>query len=175
MRNAVPVAMVALAAAAAVAFGAQAETAPTPAPTPAVREVVPRAKFVKAARGWRETRAELRAARAQSASPYSPPANRAMARALAAALYGWTGPEVAALEVLWGGESSFNHLVWNHAGSGAYGIPQALPGRKMAAAGPDWATNPATQIVWGLRYIDGRYGSPSRALAAWRSRSPHWY
>lgn len=90
--------------------------------------------------------------------------------------YGWTGSEWSALRALWQGESNWNHLARNPS-SGAYGIPQALPGSKMAAAGPDWRTNPATQISWGLKYIKDRpdYGRPSKALALWRSRSPHWY
>ena len=49
--------------------------------------------------------------------------------------------------------------------SGAYGIPQALPGSKMATAGADWQTNPATQITWGLGYISARYGTPCGAWA----------
>ncbi|WP_278258813.1 lytic transglycosylase domain-containing protein [Nocardioides convexus] len=58
-------------------------------------------------------------------------------------------------------------------GSSAYGIPQALPGSKMSSAGPDWATNPATQIRWGLGYIQSRYGSP---CSAWgHSESHNWY
>ena len=57
--------------------------------------------------------------------------------------------------------------------SGAYGIPQALPGSKMASAGPDWQTNPTTQIKWGLGYIKGRYGSPCQAWAAWQAQG--WY
>lgn len=57
--------------------------------------------------------------------------------------------------------------------SSAYGIPQALPGRKMSSAGADWRTNPATQISWGLGYIANRYGTP---CAAWsHSRSHNWY
>ncbi|MEZ5098039.1 MAG: hypothetical protein R2731_19335 [Nocardioides sp.] len=57
--------------------------------------------------------------------------------------------------------------------SSAYGIPQALPGSKMASAGPDWATNPVTQIRWGLGYIRDRYGSP---CGAWSfKRSHNWY
>ena len=48
--------------------------------------------------------------------------------------------------------------------SSAYGIPQALPGSKMATAGADWATNPVTQIRWGLGYIQDRYGSPVQRL-----------
>ncbi|HZA04903.1 MAG TPA: transglycosylase SLT domain-containing protein, partial [Propionibacteriaceae bacterium] len=57
--------------------------------------------------------------------------------------------------------------------SGAYGIPQALPGRKMASVGSDWRTNPATQIIWAIGYIEDRYGSP---CAAWSfKRANGWY
>ena len=59
--------------------------------------------------------------------------------------------------------------------SGAYGIPQALPGRKMASAGADWVTNANTQIDWGLSYIKGRYGSPCAAWAFETSHVPYWY
>jgi hypothetical protein len=72
------------------------------------------------------------------------------------------------------GESGWR---WNalNSSSGAYGIPQALPAEKMAAAGADWRTNAATQIRWGLGYIRAVYGSPAAAYQAWLSRSPHWY
>jgi hypothetical protein len=60
-----------------------------------------------------------------------------------------------------------------NASSGAYGIPQALPGSKMATAGADWETNAATQINWGLGYVNGRYGSPCGAWA--HSESAGWY
>jgi Transglycosylase SLT domain len=57
--------------------------------------------------------------------------------------------------------------------SGAYGIPQALPGSKMASEGNDWRTNPATQIIWGIKYMKGRYGSP---CGAWSFKSANgWY
>ena len=57
--------------------------------------------------------------------------------------------------------------------SGAYGIPQALPGSKMASEGSDWRTNPATQIIWGIKYMKDRYGSP---CSAWSFKSSHgWY
>ncbi|HYN35573.1 MAG TPA: hypothetical protein VEV82_01215 [Actinomycetota bacterium] len=93
-----------------------------------------------------------------------------------AARKGWVGPEWSALHTLWDYESGWRWWADNPLSS-AYGIPQALPGSKMAAAGPDWRTNPATQIDWGLDYIKVRpdYGTPSRALAMWQSRSPHWY
>jgi hypothetical protein len=57
--------------------------------------------------------------------------------------------------------------------SGAYGIPQALPARKMASAGSDWRTNPRTQISWALSYMNSRYGSPCGAWSFWQSH--HWY
>jgi hypothetical protein len=66
------------------------------------------------------------------------------------------------LDKLWAKESGWNYRAMNR-GSGAYGIPQALPGKKMASAGADWKTNPATQIKWGLGYIKGRYKSPCGA------------
>jgi hypothetical protein len=66
------------------------------------------------------------------------------------------------LDRLWKRESGWNYRATNH-GSGAYGIPQALPGRKMASAGADWETSPATQIRWGLGYIKGRYDTPCGA------------
>jgi hypothetical protein len=49
--------------------------------------------------------------------------------------------------------------------SGAYGLPQALPGSKMASAGSDWATNPVTQLRWQQQYVDSTYGGPCQALA----------
>ncbi|HEY1179767.1 MAG TPA: hypothetical protein VGF17_26730, partial [Phytomonospora sp.] len=66
------------------------------------------------------------------------------------------------LNTLWDHESGWNHKAENPS-SGAYGIPQALPGSKMGSEGDDWATNPATQVKWGLGYIKGRYDSPCGA------------
>jgi hypothetical protein len=66
------------------------------------------------------------------------------------------------LDKLWKKESGWNYRAENR-GSGAYGIPQALPGKKMASEGADWKTNPATQIKWGLGYIKGRYDTPCGA------------
>ena len=62
-------------------------------------------------------------------------------------------------------EGGWNPTVYNHAGSGAYGGPQALPGHKMASAGPDWRTNIWTQIKWMIGYANGRYGGMCNALA----------
>lgn len=86
--------------------------------------------------------------------------------------YGWGQDQFSCLVTLWNRESNWNHLAENSS-SGAYGIPQALPGSKMASAGADWQTNPATQIRWGLGYIEGRYGSPCAALG--HSNSRGWY
>ncbi|HMH89688.1 MAG TPA: hypothetical protein VK586_01255 [Streptosporangiaceae bacterium] len=88
--------------------------------------------------------------------------------------YGWGPAMFPPLQSLWNGESGWNYKAYN-AASGATGIPQSLPGSKMASAGADWRTNPATQIRWGLGYIKGRYGSPATAYSDWLSRSPHWY
>lgn len=102
-----------------------------------------------------------------------PNANMQIAQAMLGR-FGWGGGQWAPLRELWRGESGWRTTAKNPT-SGAYGIPQALPASKMASAGADWRTNPATQIKWGLGYIKSRYGSPMRAYAAWRSRSPHWY
>ncbi|MFI1455504.1 transglycosylase SLT domain-containing protein [Streptomyces roseus] len=69
-------------------------------------------------------------------------------------------------------ESGWNHTATN-ASSGAYGLVQALPASKMASAGSDWKTNPATQIKWGLDYMNSRYGSPVGAWNFWQAH--HWY
>jgi hypothetical protein len=69
-------------------------------------------------------------------------------------------------------ESSWNYQASN-ASSGAYGLFQALPASKYSSAGADWQTNPATQIKWGLNYMDSRYGSPCEAWSFWQAN--HWY
>jgi hypothetical protein len=85
---------------------------------------------------------------------------------------GWGDDQFACLKALWAKESGWRVNAYN-ASSGAYGIPQALPGSKMGSAGADWATNPATQITWGLGYITGRYGNP---CGAWdHSVRNGWY
>jgi hypothetical protein len=73
---------------------------------------------------------------------------------------------------LWAGESGWSVTASNPS-TGAFGIPQALPGSKMASAGPDWQTNAVTQIRWGLGYIKDTYGSP---CAAWsHEQASGWY
>ena len=86
--------------------------------------------------------------------------------------YGWGDDQFGCLVALWDRESGWNSQAHNTS-SGAYGIPQALPGSKMASAGADWQTNAATQISWGLGYISGRYGSPCGAWS--HSESVGWY
>ncbi|PKQ25816.1 MAG: hypothetical protein CVT64_07150 [Actinobacteria bacterium HGW-Actinobacteria-4] len=98
--------------------------------------------------------------------------NRALGQQMASDLYGWAGDEWACLDALWKRESNWRHTAENKS-SGAYGIPQALPGSKMATKGDDWRTNPATQIEWGLGYIKNRYGTPCGAWA--HSEEIGWY
>jgi hypothetical protein len=86
--------------------------------------------------------------------------------------FGWSSAEFGCLNSLWEQESGWNPYAANPS-SGAYGIPQALPGSKMATAGSDWQTNPATQIRWGLGYIRSTYGSPCGAWA--HESSSGWY
>ena len=85
---------------------------------------------------------------------------------------GWDGSEFDCLVALWNRESHWNVYAANPT-SGAYGIPQALPGDKMATVAADWQTNPETQIIWGLGYIAGRYQTPCGAWA--HSELKGWY
>jgi hypothetical protein len=86
--------------------------------------------------------------------------------------FGWSSGQFSCLQPLWALESGWNVYASNPS-SGAYGIPQALPGSKMASAGPDWQSDAATQIRWGLTYIQGTYGSP---CAAWsHEEADGWY
>jgi hypothetical protein len=96
---------------------------------------------------------------------------KAAARLLAADR-GWADGQFSCLDSLWTKESGWR---WdaNNSSSGAYGIPQSLPGSKMGAFGSDWSTNPLTQIKWGLQYISSRYGTP---CSAWgQSQAANWY
>ena len=86
--------------------------------------------------------------------------------------FGWSSSQFSCLEPLWEHESGWQVTAENPS-SGAYGIPQALPGSQMASAGPDWQTNAATQIKWGLTYIQDRYGSPCGAWA--HEQADNWY
>lgn len=123
----------------------------------------------KAARARREARLrasrDLERKRLQSIDP------RSAARALLGD-YGFGADQFGCLDSLWQKESGWNVHASNPS-SGAYGIPQALPGSKMAGIGSDWRTNPVTQIKWGLGYIRSSYGTP---CAAWHhSEANGWY
>ena len=128
-----------------------------------------------AAKAKRE--AEAAAAAAAAAAKAAAEANtvagaQATAARLASASYGWGADQFSCLSSLWNKESGWNYQAYN-AGSGATGIPQALPGSKMASAGSDWQTNATTQITWGLQYIASVYGTP---CAAWgHSQATDWY
>ncbi|MBW9108376.1 aggregation-promoting factor C-terminal-like domain-containing protein [Microbacterium trichothecenolyticum] len=126
-----------------------------PKPTPTVQASTP-----TSSRGWRP--------------PFVTP-DPGTAQAIAYDMVlarGWGDDQFACLVALWQKESGWRVNAYN-ASSGAYGIPQALPGSKMATAGADWETNPATQITWGLGYIGGRYGTP---CGAWdHSQRTGWY
>jgi hypothetical protein len=95
---------------------------------------------------------------------------KVIARALLST-YGWDDEQFGCLDSLWERESHWN-VYADNPNSSAYGIPQALPGSKMSSAGADWATNPVTQIKWGLGYIEDRYGSP---CSAWGHSESHGF
>ena len=145
----------------------------------AAAQAAAKAAADKAAAEKAETRRKRKEAASSVATPPSRPAApsdpsgaQAIARDMMAAKYGWGDDQFGCLVSLWDKESGWNVNAYN-ASSGATGIPQALPGSKMASAGADWATNPATQISWGLSYIAGSYGTP---CAAWdKSEVSGWY
>jgi resuscitation-promoting factor RpfB len=112
--------------------------------------------------------AAARADRSERAT--SPSGARSLGRQLAAD-HGWAAAQFTCLDSLWTNESGWQMHAQNS--SGAYGIPQALPGTRMSTAGSDWRNSASTQIRWGLDYIDARYGSPCGAWQYWRAN--HWY
>ncbi|MFG3135171.1 transglycosylase SLT domain-containing protein [Streptomyces sp. NPDC048211] len=121
----------------------------------------------KADRAERASRSEVRSASAfATQGSYSVADVQAMARQMI------PGDQFQCFSNIVNHESSWNYRASNPS-SGAYGLVQALPGSKMASAGADWQTNPATQIKWGLNYMDSRYGSPCGAWSFWQAN--HWY
>jgi hypothetical protein len=106
--------------------------------------------------------------------PSGPPPDPSSAQGTAYAMlssFGFSTSQWGCLNSLWTQESGWRYNAENP--SGAYGIPQALPGSKMASAGADWLTNPATQIKWGLGYIKSDYGTP---CGAWDHEVAYgWY
>ena len=123
----------------------------------------------------RKRAAELAAAQPGQAAAAAVPAASGSPRQIAQAMlgsFGWSSSQFSCLDPLWEHESRWSVTAANP-GSGAFGIPQALPGSRMASAGPDWQTSAATQITWGLRYIRDTYGSP---CAAWsHAQATGWY
>lgn len=111
------------------------------------------------------------AAAAALAAANTPDGAKATARTMAASEYGWGDDQFSCLNSLWTKESGWNYKAYNP--SGATGIPQALPGSKMATVGSDWQSNAATQIAWGLGYISSVYGTPCSAWS--HSQATNWY
>ena len=135
------------------------------------------AKLTAAAAAFDQAQAEAAAAAAAAAAAELAAANtpdgaRAFAADLAASQYGWGADQFQCLDRLWQKESGWSYTAYN-ASSGATGIPQSLPGSKMATAGDDWQTNARTQITWGLGYISSAYGTPCSAWS--HSQAMNWY
>ncbi|MFC8423578.1 transglycosylase SLT domain-containing protein [Streptomyces sp. NPDC057236] len=138
--------------------------------------VAKKAAAEKAEQEAKEERAEAKAAASRSAtrdassfpvqSSYTIAEVQAMARQIVPA------DQFQCFSTIVQRESSWNYMADNPT-SDAYGLMQALPGSKMASAGADWATNPATQIKWGLGYMNERYGSPCEAWTFWQAN--HYY
>jgi hypothetical protein len=138
-----------------------------------------RAERAAARRAQRADAAAAAAASAPSPSSQAPsdsaPQPSGNPQQIASAMlgsFGWSSSEFSCLVSLWNLESGWNVYASNPS-SGAYGIPQALPGSKMASAGPDWQSNAATQIRWGLGYIKSLYGSPCGAWS--HEQASGWY
>ncbi|MEH0818968.1 MULTISPECIES: lytic transglycosylase domain-containing protein [unclassified Micromonospora] len=147
----------------------------------AAKEAAERAREAEAAAASRKKAREAAAKEAEAkAKPFTGPipascnefsGNREIGCALLLDA-GFGIDQMPCLDKLWTKESGWNHKASNPS-SGAYGIPQALPGSKMGSVADDWRTNPATQIKWGLGYIKGRYGDPCGAWS--HSQSVGWY
>jgi hypothetical protein len=144
------------------------------------KEAAERARKAEAAAASRKKERLAAEAAAKAAKPYDGPIPTSCTeysgnRKIGCAIMldeGFGIDQFPCLDKLWTKESGWNHKAYN-AGSGAYGIPQALPGSKMGSVADDWKTNPATQIKWGLGYIEGRYSNP---CGAWQhSRNTGWY
>jgi hypothetical protein len=141
----------------------------TPTPTPTKEATPATGQAVLDRTEVERLRAEERASRARERLALSDP------KAIASGMmgdFGWDSSQFSCLDTLWEHESGWNPRATNPS-SGAYGIPQALPGEKMAAYGDDWQTNPATQIKWGLNYIADRYSTPCGAWSFWQANN--WY
>ena len=118
------------------------------------------------------SRNKKKASRSKRAVYSAAEANKAFAKSYMESKYSWGEDQHSCLVSLWNHESGWRHTADNPTSS-AYGIPQALPGSKMASAGADWRTNPETQIKWGLKYIKNRYETPCGAWSAFKKKG--WY
>ena len=124
-----------------------------------------------------ETAIEIKAVKVEKVSRSSSRSsnielNKLFAKSYMAENYGWNEDQFQCLVSLWERESGWKETAHNP-NSGAHGIPQSLPGSKMAEFGSDWKTNPETQIKWGLSYIQGRYDTPCGAWKAFKNKG--WY
>jgi hypothetical protein len=119
-----------------------------------------------------KTRSKEKASRSKKANSLAAKTNQAFAKSYMESKYSWGEDQHSCLVNLWNRESGWRHTADNPTSS-AYGIPQALPGKKMASAGADWRTNPETQIKWGLKYIKHRYETPCGAWSAFKKKG--WY
>lgn len=150
-------------------------TAPSTEPTRPPREGaaarVPREVILRQLARLAERIAQHVPMTAPTPADVSPGSNRALGFQLMIG-FGFAQDQWPYLDALWTRESGWNELADNPTSS-AYGIPQSLPGTKMAVVGPDWRTNPDTQIRWGLAYIAARYGNPQGAWA--HSQRFGWY
>ncbi|MGW1492145.1 aggregation-promoting factor C-terminal-like domain-containing protein [Streptomyces sp. NPDC002402] len=131
----------------------------------------------EAAEEQAEREAEEKAARAsrdsvRDASSFSAKSSYSVAEVQAIARQMVPGDQFQCFSNIVDHESTWNYQAQNPS-SGAYGLVQALPGSKMSSAGDDWQTNPATQIKWGLNYMNDRYGSPCGAWSFWQANN--WY
>ena len=120
----------------------------------------------------RESEKPSRSNNREKSSESNVEANKAFAKSYMESKYSWDKDQHSCLVNLWNRESGWRHTADNP-NSSAYGIPQSLPGSKMASAGADWKTNPETQIKWGLKYIKHRYETPCGAWNAFKQKG--WY
>jgi len=135
------------------------------------REAAARAAAKRAAARRAAAQQAASEAASEAAVTWVPSGTAQRVAGLMLAQYGWAR-QFSCLDALWAQESGWNVFAENPS-SGAYGIPQALPATKMASAGPDWRSDAATQISWGLGYIRALYGSP---CAAWdHEEAAGWY
>ncbi len=136
----------------------------------AAKAAAAKAAVLKSARAAVTRKAAAKPARQAAVATPSGSAEQVAERMLSQ--FGWSSSQFSCLQPLWEHESGWSVTAENPA-SGAYGIPQALPASQMSSAGADWQTDPASQIRWGLTYIQGRYGSPCGAWA--HEESDNWY